>query len=42
VLRLVHTDLLGAAPNVAAYLARCESRPAWSRVLAEHQQRLAA
>lgn len=42
VLRLVQTDLLGAAPNVAAYLARCESRPAWTKVLAEHQQRLAA
>jgi glutathione S-transferase len=37
-----HTDLLGAAPNVAAYQARCEARPAWGRVLAEHQQRLAA
>jgi glutathione S-transferase len=43
VLRLVqHTDLLRAAPNVAAYQARCEARPAWSKVLSEHQQRLAA
>jgi glutathione S-transferase len=43
VLRLVqHTDLLRAAPNVAAYQARCEARPAWGKVLAEHQQRLAA
>lgn len=43
VLRLVqHSDLLCAAPNVAAYRARCEARPAWRTVLAEHQQRLAA
>jgi glutathione S-transferase len=42
VLRLVPADLLDAAPNVAAYLARCESRPAWAKVLAEHRQRLAA
>jgi glutathione S-transferase len=43
VLRLVPpTDLLDAAPDVAAYLARCESRPAWTKVFAEHQQRLAA
>ena len=42
VLRLVQDDLLAAAPNVAAYLTRCESRPAWAKVLAEHQQRLAA
>jgi glutathione S-transferase len=43
VLRMVQQpDLLAAAPNVAAYLARCESRPAWGKVLAEHQQRLAA
>ena len=43
VLRLVqHTDLLHAAPSVAAYKARCEGRPAWRRVLAEHQERLAA
>jgi glutathione S-transferase len=43
VLRMVQQpELLDAAPNVAAYLARCESRPAWRKVLAEHQQRLAA
>ena len=43
VLRMVQQpDLLETAPNVAAYLARCESRPAWTKVLAEHQQRLAA
>jgi glutathione S-transferase len=42
-LRLVQpADLLAAVPNVAAYLARCEARPAWRRVLAEHRQRLAA
>jgi len=43
VLRLVeHTDLVRAAPNVAAYQARCESRPAWKKVFAAHHQRLAA
>ena len=43
VLRLVqHTDLLGAAPDVAAYQARCEARPAWKKVVAAHHQRLAA
>jgi glutathione S-transferase len=43
VLRMVQQpDLLAAAPNVAAYLERCEARPAWTKVLAEHQQRLAA
>ena len=42
-LRLVqHTDLLRAAPNVAAYKERCETRPAWMKVAAEHHQRLAA
>jgi glutathione S-transferase len=41
-LRLAHSDLFDAAPNAAAYLARCEARPAWTRVFAEHQQRLAA
>jgi len=41
VLRFIqHTDLLDAAPNVAAYKARCEKRPAWKKVLAEHEQRL--
>jgi len=43
VLRMVReADLLAAVPNVTAYLARCESRPAWVKVFAEHQQRLAA
>ena len=43
VLRMVqHTDLLSAAPNVAAYQQRCEARPAWQKVFAEHHQRLAA
>jgi glutathione S-transferase len=42
VLRLAQADLLAAAPNAAAYLARCEARPAWTKVLAEHPQRLAA
>jgi glutathione S-transferase len=43
VLRIVqHTDLLNAAPNVAAYKARCEKRPAWTKVLSEHEKRLAA
>lgn len=43
VLRLVQdTDLLRTVPHVAAYLARCQARPAWRKVLAEHQQRLAA
>ena len=43
VLRIVRQpELLAAVPNVAAYLARCEARPAWGKVLAEHRQRLAA
>jgi glutathione S-transferase len=43
VLRLVqHTDLLAAVPNVAAFKTRCESRPAFRKVLGEHQERLAA
>jgi glutathione S-transferase len=43
VLRFVqHTDLVAAAPNVAAFKERCEARPAWRKVLGEHQQRLAA
>ena len=41
VLRFVqHTDLLDGAPNVAAYKARCDGRPAWKKVLAEHEKRL--
>jgi len=43
VLRLIqHTDLLDAAPNVAAYKARCEARPAWRNVYSAYEQRLAA
>jgi len=43
VLRLAqHTDLLAAAPNVAAYQRRCEARPAWEKVIAAHHLRLAA
>ena len=43
VLRLVqHTDLLGAVTHVAAYRARCEERPAWKKILAAYEQRLAA
>jgi len=42
-LRMIqHTDLLDAAPNIAAYKVRCESRPAWRRVYAAYEQRLAA
>jgi hypothetical protein len=37
-----HTDLLRTAPNVAAYKERCETRPTWMKVAAEHHQRLAA
>lgn len=40
--QIQHTDLLGAAPNVGAYKARCENRPAWKKTYAEYQQRLAA
>jgi len=39
---LQHTDLLDAAPDVAAYKARCEARPAWSKIYAAYEQRLAA
>lgn len=43
VLRLVqHTDLGRSAPHVAAYQERCEARPAWTKVVAEHHRRLAA
>jgi glutathione S-transferase len=42
VLRLAPREQLAAAPSAAMYLARCESRPAWQKVFAEHQQRLAA
>jgi len=39
---LQHTDLLDAAPHVAAYKARCEARPAWRKIYAAYEQRLAA
>jgi glutathione S-transferase len=39
---LQHTDLLDAAPNVAAYKTRCEARPAWEKIYAAYEQRLAA
>jgi glutathione S-transferase len=39
---LQHTDLLDAAPNVAAYKVRCEARPAWRKIYAAYEQRLAA
>jgi glutathione S-transferase len=43
VLRMAqHTDLLSAVPRVAAYQERCQARPAFRKVLAEHHQRLAA
>jgi glutathione S-transferase len=42
VLRFIqHTDLLGDVPAVSAYKARCEARPAWKRVLAAYEARLA-
>jgi len=35
VLRILrHTDLVGEAPALSAYLARCEARPAFQRALA--------
>jgi glutathione S-transferase len=37
-----HTDLLEAVPHVAAYKERCESRPAWRKIYAAYEQRLAA
>ena len=39
---LQHTDMLDAAPNVAAYKVRCEARPAWGKIYAAYEQRLAA
>lgn len=43
VLRFIqYTDLLNAAPNVVAYKARCEERPAWKKAFMEYEQRLAA
>lgn len=43
VLRQVqHTDLLATTPNVLAYKTRCEDRPAWKKIYAVYEQRLAA
>jgi len=43
VLRLAgRMGLLDGMPNLAAYNARCEARPAWQRVLAAYEDRLAA
>jgi glutathione S-transferase len=42
VLRFIqHTDLLEDVPAVSAYKTRCEARPAWKRVLAAYEARLA-
>ena len=40
--QIQHTDILSATPNVSAYKARCEDRPAWKKVYAAYEQRLAA
>jgi glutathione S-transferase len=40
--QIQHTDLLEAVPHVAAYKERCESRPAWRKIYAAYEQRLAA
>lgn len=42
-LRLIqHTNLLDATPNLSHYKERCESRPAWRKIYAAYEQRLAA
>jgi glutathione S-transferase len=42
-LRLIqHTDLLDAMPTVSLYKQRCEARPAWRKIYAAYEQRLAA
>jgi glutathione S-transferase len=42
-LRLIqHTNLLDATPNLSRYKERCESRPAWRKIYAAYEQRLAA
>jgi glutathione S-transferase len=40
--QIQHTDLLDGAANVEAYKARCEARPAWRKIYAAYEQRLAA
>jgi len=43
VLRILrHTDLVAAEPNLAAYQARCEARPAFQRALADQMAAFAA
>jgi glutathione S-transferase len=43
VLRLIqHTNLLDATPNLRRYKERCESRPAWRKIYAAYEQRIAA
>jgi glutathione S-transferase len=43
VLRILrHTDLVEAEPTLAAYLARCEARPAFQRALRDHMTPFAA
>jgi glutathione S-transferase len=42
-LRLIqHTNLLDATPNLSRYKERCEARPAWRKIYAAYEQRLAA
>jgi glutathione S-transferase len=42
-LRLIqHTNLLDATPDLSRYKERCESRPAWRKIYAAYEQRLAA
>jgi glutathione S-transferase len=41
VLRFVqHTDLLAGLPNVTAYKARCQKRPAFEKALHDHKMRV--
>jgi glutathione S-transferase len=40
--QIQHTDLLAGAATVAAYKARCEDRPAWQKIYAAYERRLAA
>lgn len=40
--QIQHTDLLAGAPNVAAYKARCEDRPAWKKIYVAYERRFAA
>jgi glutathione S-transferase len=38
--QIQHTDLLESCPNVASYLGRCDSRPAWCGCLDAYKKRL--